>query len=122
MLEYINTVNLDKFKNRKDQEIDSYMYKVFKNKYINTLRQVINKNIETTILETDLICYDCHQNLEKEYIFGFLKNLNSIQKKIIIGKYVYGYTDIEMAALLKVSRQTIYKHKKKALMLIKKRD
>ncbi len=107
MLEFINKVNLEKFQNRKDEEIDSYMYKVFKNKYINILRQVINKNIETTILETDFICYDRYEKLEEKYIFELMKNLNDIQKKIIIGKYIYGNSDIELAVLLNVSRQTI---------------
>nr|WP_312580050.1 sigma-70 family RNA polymerase sigma factor [Sedimentibacter sp.] len=119
LLEFINKANLEKFQNRTDEEIDSYMYKVFKNKYINILRQNINKNIETTILETDFICYDCYEKLDKEYFFGLMQSLNDIQKKIIIGKYVYDYSDIELSALLKVSRQTIYKHKKKALTILK---
>ena len=119
LLEFINNVNLEKFKNRKDEEIDSYIYKVFKNKYINILRQVINKNIEATIFETDFICYDCYEKLEEKYIFELMKNLRDIQKKIIIGKYVYDYSDIELAVLLNISRQTIYKQKKKALIILK---
>jgi len=119
LLEFIDKANLEKFQNRKDEEIDSYIYKVFKNKYINILRQVINKNIETTILETDFICYDCYEKLDKEYFFGLLQNLNNIQKKIIIGKYVYDYSDTELITLLNVSRQTIYKQKKKALIILK---
>ncbi len=119
LLEFINKANLEKFQNRKDEEIDSYIYKVFKNKYINILRQVINKNIEATILETDFICYDCYEKLEEKYIFDLMKNLNNIQKKIIIGKYVYDHSDIELAVLLNVSRQTIYKQKKKALITLK---
>lgn len=119
LLEFINRADLEKFKNRKDEEIDSYMYKVFKNKYINILRKVLNKNIETTILETDLICYDCYEELEERYIFELMINLNDIQKKIIIGKYVYGNSDIELSLLLNVSRQTIYKQKKKALIILK---
>jgi RNA polymerase sigma factor (sigma-70 family) len=119
LLEFINNVNLEKFQNREDEEIDSYIYKVFKNKYINILRQVINKNIETTIFETNFICYDCYEKLEEKYIFELMQNLNVIQKKIIIGKYVYDYSDIELAALLKVSRQTIYKNKKTALIILK---
>ena len=93
LMKFINDVKLEKFRNRTDEEIDSYMYKVFKNKYINILRQLINKNIETTILETDFICYDCYEKLEEEHIFGLMRNLNNVQKKIIIGKYIYNYLD-----------------------------
>ncbi len=52
LIEFINKINLEKFQNRKEEEIDSYMYKVFKNKYINILRQVIGSAI---INWTDLL-------------------------------------------------------------------
>lgn len=45
--------------------------------------------------------------------------MNTIQKKIIIGKYVYDYSDTELAAILKLSRQSIYKNKKKAFDILK---
>lgn len=87
--------------------------------FLNILRQVINKNIEATILETDFICYDCYEELEEKYIYDLMKNLNEIQKKIIIGKYIYGNSDVELSVLLNVSRQTIYKQKKNALIILK---
>lgn len=49
-----------------------------------------------------------------------LRNLNSIQKKIIIGKYMYNYSYKELTKILNVSRQTIYTQKKKALQKLKK--
>ena len=68
------------------------MQKVFRNRYINIVRQD-RKNIETTIIETDFICYDYYEKLEEEHIFGLMQNLSNMQKKIIIGKYVYNYSD-----------------------------
>lgn len=119
LLEFIKKVNSEKFKNRNDGEIVNYVYSAFKCKYINLLRQIINKNIEATISETDFICFDCYEKIEEDHFFRLLKELNYVQKKIIIGKYVHGYTDVELASILNVSRQTISKQKKKALSILK---
>ncbi len=119
LLEFIKKIDLEKFKNRKDGEIVNYMQASFKSKYINMLKQIINKNIETTILETEFMCFDCYKRLEEEQFFRLLKDLNQIQKKIIIGKYVYDYTDDELAVICETSRQTISKQKKKAITILK---
>jgi len=119
LIEFIKKVDLEKFKTRKDGEIVNYMHTVFKWKYLNILKQVINKNKETTIMETDFICYNYYEKLEEEYFYILIRHLNDIQKKIVIGKYCLCYSDIELAALLKVSRQTIFKNKKKAFKILK---
>jgi hypothetical protein len=124
-LEFINKINLKKFYKRKNEEIDSYVNRAIKNKYINIVRENINKKIITTpledvILETYLFNYDYYEKLENEYIFALMQNSNNIQKKIIIGKYIYDYSDVELTIILDVSRQTIYNNKKKALILIEK--
>lgn len=119
LLEFIKKVDLEKFKNRKDGEIVNYMQKSFKSKYINILKQIINKNIETTLLETEFACFDCYKKLEEEDFFELIKHLNDIQKKIIFGKYEYDYTDDELAVICGVSRPTISKQKKKAITSLK---
>lgn len=119
LLEYINKMDLDKFKNRSDGEIVNYINLIFKNKYIDILRQSINKKIETTVIETVFICNDCYNKLEEEYIFSLMQSLNDIQRKIIVGRYLHGYSDNNLAKIFKISRQAVYKHRKKALKLIK---
>lgn len=119
LLEFIKKMNLEKFKNRNDGEIVNYVHLAFKSKYLNILRKIINKKIETTIFETDFVYFDRYETIEEEHFFRLLKELNYIQKKIIIGKYVYDYSDVELASILNVSRQTISKQKKKALTLLK---
>ena len=119
LLEYIKKVDLNKFKNRSDGEIVSYIKLIFKNKYIDVLRQLMNKNIETPIVKTEIICNDCYKNLEEEYILSLMKDLNDIQRKIIVGRYFHGYSDDNLSEILKISRQAVYKNRKKALELIK---
>ncbi len=119
LLEYIKKVDLNKFKNRSDGEIVSYIKLIFKNKYIDLLRQLMNKKIETTILKTEFMCNDCYKNLEEEYFSSLIKNLNDTQRKIIVGRYFHGYSDDNLSKILKISRQAVYKHRKKAFELIK---
>lgn len=119
LLEFISKIDLKKFKNRNEGEIINYVHAAFKNKYINLLRIIINKNLELSILDVELVHLDYYEKLEKDSFLILLKNLNTIQKKIIIGKYVYDYSDTELAAILKLSRQSIYKNKKKAFDILK---
>lgn len=120
LLEFIDNLDLRKFENRQDGEIINYIKWFFRSRYIDAVRENVNKHIEITALETDFICYDCYERLEEESFYRMLRNLNSIQKKIIIGKYVYNYSDKELTRILNISRQTIYIQKKKALQQIKK--
>ncbi len=119
LLEYIKNFNLNKFRNRSEGEIVNYIKLIFKNKYIDVLRQLMNKKIETPIVKTEIICNDCYKNLEEEYILSLMKDLNDIQRKIIVGRYFHGYSDDNLSEILKISRQAVYKNRKKALELIK---
>lgn len=114
LLEYINKANFDKFRNRSDGEIVNYIKLLFKNKYIDILRKLMNKKIETKIIDTEIIYNDYYKNLEEEYIFSLMKNLNDTQKKTIIGRYIYDYSDDELSKIFKISRQAVYKQRKKA--------
>lgn len=70
-------------------------------------------------IERELVYDDYYKNIEEEYIFSLMKTLSDAQKKIIIGRYIYGYSDEKLAKSFKVSRQAVYKQRKKAIELIK---
>ncbi|WMJ77679.1 MULTISPECIES: hypothetical protein [unclassified Sedimentibacter] len=119
LLEFIKNIDLNKFKNRGDGEIVNYIYSAFNSKYINILKTNIRKKIDISTYETEFVCYDCYSSLELTNLFSLIKNLSTIQKKIILGKFYYGYSDIELSQILRISRQAIYKQKKKAFALLK---
>jgi len=48
-----------------------------------------------------------------------MKELTELQKRIITGKFIYSYTDCELANMLGLSRQTIQANKNAALKQIK---
>jgi len=79
----------------------------------------LNERIETMRIERELVYDDYYKNIEEEYIFSLMKTLSDAQKKIIIGRYIYGYSDEKLAKSFKVSRQAVYKQRKKAIELIK---
>jgi RNA polymerase sigma factor (sigma-70 family) len=107
LLEYINKANFDKFRNRSDGEIVNYIKLLFKNKSIDILRKLLNERIETMRIERELVYDDYYKNIEEEYIFSLMKTLSDAQKKIIIGRYIYGYSDEKLAKSFKVSRQAV---------------
>lgn len=119
LLEFISNISLRKFKDRSDREIFLYVYSFIKCKYLNIIKTLNNKKIKTEVLKVDIEYYDYYKKIELEYISWLLSGLSDIQKKIIIGKYVYNYSNIKLSEICGISRQAIYKHKKKAFEIIK---
>jgi DNA-directed RNA polymerase specialized sigma subunit len=64
---------------------------------------------------------DSHNFLEMRDFIMKTENLNTLEKNILIGKYIFDYTDIELSKILNITRITLFKHKKKALNLIKEK-
>lgn len=119
LLEFINNISLRKFKNRSDGEIFLYVYSFIKCKYLNIIKALNNKKIKTVPLKTDIKYYDYYKKIESEYILWLLSELSDIQKKVIVGKYIYNYSNIKLSKVCGISRQAIFRHKKKALEIIK---
>lgn len=97
------------------------IHKSLKNKKIDLYRKYIRKkNIEVVSLEkTEELIGGV--NIEDDYIFmKLLDQLNTRQKNIIILKFIYKYSDIEIAKKLKISRQAVNQNKNKALNCLKK--
>jgi len=119
LLEFIATVDIEKFKDRCDGEITNYVYFSLKSKYLNLLKQKINKRVDEFFLINEPMYFDRYENIEREHISKLLKILNKKQQQIIVGRYIDGLSDIRLAEMFKISRQAVYKEKKKALELLK---
>ena len=48
-----------------------------------------------------------------------LDKLSAVQREIIISKFIFSKSDKEITAELKISRQTVYKNKIKALDILR---
>lgn len=119
--EFIKNCNLKKLKNRSNGEIFNYVKISIKGKFLNTIKQINKQNIKLVQFMDNSVYDDSHNFLEMRDFIMKTENLNTLEKNILIGKYIFDYTDIELSKILNITRTTLFKHKKKALNLIKEK-
>ncbi|CEN21828.1 sigma-70 family RNA polymerase sigma factor [Paraclostridium sordellii] len=111
------------FENEKfchDKYIVSYISKSIKNKYIYLNKKAcdqLNKEneINLEILKNDRV----ENNLDMILFKDLIKSLTHKEQEIIIYKYGLNYSDIEIAELFNISRQSVNKTKTRALNKLK---
>lgn len=80
-------------------------------------QQYENKIILTDSIETEFTDKEIqYSSLDIKII---LDGLNQKTKEILIARYIYGYTDEEIAKKYNISRQAVHKSRKKALLQLK---
>lgn len=108
LLEFIKKLNIDRLKSVDDGTLVNYISISMNNKYNSLLKNAIIHKIETICLDEQVIMNnDCYEGLDISDLYIQMKSLNKLQKKIIVGKYIYNYTDNELANMFRLSRQTI---------------
>jgi len=124
-LEFIKNTNFDALISKCDGTVVNYINRFYINRFFdNTFVNLLNSR-STHILfvylddENSFIkslpTYDDQSNLDIDY-FSFLTEL---QRKIIVYRYIYGYSSKEIAQKLKVSRQAVDRTKNRAIKIIK---
>lgn len=124
-IELIKKMNLEKFKVKSDGVMVKYIHKSLLNKTFELSKKYSKAKFE--FVEFDENILNINDHLEKyffeenicfdEYIF---KELSGIQKKVILYKYLKGYSDKEISIIFKISRQAVNKAKNRAFKKIKK--
>jgi len=119
-LEFIKNTNFDALNSKCDGAVVNYTNKFFNNTFVNLLNSrnthmpLIYLNDENTFMK-DVPYYDDQSNLNTD-CFSYLTEL---QRKIIVYRYVYGYSVQEIAQKMKVSRQAVNKAKNRGIKIIK---
>lgn len=119
-LELIDKIDLSKFKDKNDNVLASYINISLEHKRASLLRSVAK--------EQDMLPYDdnilsiCEDNYNGIELDNLLSSLTPMQKKIITGKFIDGYTDAELCSMLGVTRKTIYNNKKRALAILRDKE
>lgn len=98
-----------------------YINFCMKNKFIKLSKK--NKNYSDKIILIDFTedIY-CNQTGHKQLSIDMKNCLNQLsdnRKKILILRYIYGYSDEEISNMMKISRQAVCKSRKKALEQLK---
>ncbi|MFT8889571.1 MAG: sigma-70 family RNA polymerase sigma factor, partial [Ethanoligenens sp.] len=117
-LEIINKIPIQKFdQNRKNELTLSYISKSMKNGYITLSKKKRLKDlyIEDVIPENLAVA----DKVELGLIRDALKQLTSLQRRVIYLKYHYGYKDSEISSILHTSRQAVNQTKLRALKTLK---
>lgn len=119
LIEFIKKVNLNKFDPKADGKIFNYIYNSIKNKKINLFNKNIKNKIDTLPIKLEYIkSYD--PSIESEILISeFWKFLTKYQQIIIKKKFFEGFSDMEIAQDLNVSRQSINRCKNRAFNRIK---
>ncbi|WPC42340.1 sigma-70 family RNA polymerase sigma factor [Clostridium sp. JS66] len=125
LITFIETVLfLPIFKNenlKKDKCIVGYIHSSIKNKYIYLSKKNMNILKTETELNLDICQNEFSSSIEDSFLMKYLvDNLNELQKKVIIQKFFYNYSDIEIGKKLKISRQAVNRIKKRALNNLRK--
>ncbi|MPW25794.1 hypothetical protein GC105_08325 [Alkalibaculum sp. M08DMB] len=117
LLELLRKIDLSTFK--ANESLDYYIKKSIKHEYI----RLSKKKITELIIENDFIevIQDDQYNdpFSLIYFTDMIGNLSQRESKILDYKYNQKFTDTEIASLLGLSRQTVYKYRKKSLEKLK---
>lgn len=103
LLKTVKKLKISKFKNRSNEEIDSYINTALKNECF-TLMKKSMKSKKSTVEYNDYVIdehhYDKYSKLENTDMEKCLVNLSEMQKKIVIEKIVNETSDTKLAIFL----------------------
>lgn len=118
-IELINTIDLSKFNKISDYVIISYIKKALINKKVDLIRKR-GRNFEYCDIEFNELVNESI-GIEEDVCFRNYINsrLKGVQKKVIIYKYLKGYSDVEISEILKISRQAVNSAKNRAFKTLR---
>lgn len=109
-IELLHNMNIDSMD---DNELNRYICVAIKNFYYDA-----NKKINRTILMYTEFDESYMSNDSKRVFYNLkdvLEELPFKQRQVIIWKYIYGFSDVEIASFLNISRQAVCRLKNRGL-------
>lgn len=117
LLELIYSLDTDKFLSDDTEQLNRYIAASIRNKYIALSKQKHRHMLELCEL------YDrayCTEELEGSLTLGdAMGQLNERQRESLILKYIYGYSDAEIAERLGITRQAVNRLERRGLEILK---
>lgn len=117
LIESLYNLEPERFKNDDGEDIKKYLAASLRNRYI-ALSKARVKDLTTllALYEQDAIySYSDDEILLRD----MLKILSQKQREIIVYKYIYGYSDSEIAKSLGISRQAVNRLKNRGFEIIR---
>ncbi len=119
----IKEIKLNKFEN--ENSIDFFIKRCLKNYSINVFRKYVADtrivyNDEILNIEANKVSNSTEMEILSEINFyDIIKKLSAVQNRILVLRYRECFSDREIAEVLGISRQAVYKNRKCALEILK---
>lgn len=120
LFKLLRNIPLSKDIFKEDKYLTSYICKSLKNQYIylnKAICKVKDKEIE---LDENIINLSSSDFFDDLFFYEMISNLTNLEKDILKKKYIFNYSESEIAILNNVTRQAIHKTHKRALNKLRK--
>lgn len=119
LIEILYEIDLERFSSDLSDSIARYIAVSLRNKYISVSRDNQKyRSLCSELYENQI--FDKCDAIENIFIADALRRLSAKQKLVIVYKYIYNYSDTELAFMLGTTRQAINRIKNRALSVLKK--
>ena len=117
LIETLYGIELERFISDSNDNLKRYIAVALRNKYI----ALSKANVRDLTMLLDLYEKDAIYNYSDDEILlrDMLGSLSEKQRKIIIYKYIYGYSDLEISKILCISRQAVNRLKNRGFDIIR---
>ncbi len=118
LVEILFKIDTSKFKRDDSEDVKRYIAVCLRNEYYAML-----KRKQFSVIYCDELTYDIPENTynpeNKIFIRECLSAVTDTQRKILVLRYGYGFSDSQIAEKLHISRQAVSKARKKGLETLK---
>jgi RNA polymerase sigma factor (sigma-70 family) len=119
-IQLIKEIDLTKFEER-DKKVAKFICKFLENKSIDLLRKYRNKGKEYLQINYDILHEQAPDFSSNIFMSSLLSSLPYKQRTVIVKKFIYQYTDREIAESLGISRQAVNGAKNRGLKNLRKK-
>jgi len=119
LIEFVYKLDVRKLQSRSEGELVSFIVHTIRNKKIDIYRKN-NKGVEEIGIDSVPAMPDSIDFTETSCFRETIWKLPKKQRAVIIAKYFYGYSDIEIAEMFRVSRQAVNQIKRRAIKALRK--
>ena len=121
LIEIIQHMKSSKFNKGNDGMIISYIHNCMKNKRIDLYRKYVKNSIAEVEINLDILEGKNYNFEDSLLIEDMLNNVTDLQRKILISKYIYGYSEVVISKKSGISRQAVNRAKNRAVKCIREK-
>ncbi|TCO70636.1 RNA polymerase sigma factor [Marinisporobacter balticus] len=121
LLKLIKNINIEKFKDSHHKQIAKYIHMHLRKRTLDLLKKNENKINEYIEINHDLLADESIADTENTVLtFILIKSLVRQQRDIITMEFIHGFSEKDIAQILKISRQAVNRAKNRALNNLRK--